>query len=250
MPFKEKYSLALAMACERKAPASIISQLVKEYPEAASVKDADGNYPLSIACKLNLHPSAILSIIEAYPEALDLENAMKKTPRCYEQFDINSIEYVTRSVSCWKDHIRSQTSNRNNIKKIEYLQERKDELKQQIDAKNDRIRSMLMTIDDLEKRVTSMSRFTNKYLSSQRQLIDLEEKTSFHVHDIMSRCSAAREQLDNHIKSALDQKVTRSDEERTYTQQCSEDLVVLYEAIDLSRNNLNKAKECIELYMG
>jgi len=247
---KEKYSLALVMACERKAPTSIISQLVKEYPEAASIKDANGNYPLSIACQLNLPPAAILHIIEAYPEALDLENAVKKTPRCYKQLDINSVEYVTRSVSCWRDHIRSQTSNQNNKKKIEYLQETRDELKKQIDRKNDRIRSMQMAIDDLENRVTSISKFTNKFLSSQRQLIDLEGKTAFHIQDIMSRCSAAREQLDNNIKSAFDQRVTSSDEERTFTRQCAENLAVIDEAIDMSRNNLNKAKECIEVSSG
>ena len=60
---------ALKFACYHHPPLQVIKCLFHANPEAISVKDSKGNYPLHIACKCGSSPSVIKYLLKKYPQA-------------------------------------------------------------------------------------------------------------------------------------------------------------------------------------
>ncbi|GAX25696.1 hypothetical protein FisN_14Lh003 [Fistulifera solaris] len=88
----------------------VVDELLYKYPEAASFKDNDGNYPLTLAVRSGKHwiGGGLKSLYEAYPEALEqinldthdalrnalsLEESTGVTPKDYKNSDIIQDEH-------------------------------------------------------------------------------------------------------------------------------------------------------------
>jgi hypothetical protein len=71
---------------------SVVDKLLQAYPDAARVKNSNGQIPLHCACESRINKNALISIqslISVYPEGIDAEDGYGKSPSDYLSSSIN-----------------------------------------------------------------------------------------------------------------------------------------------------------------
>ena len=86
----------LHSACEKKAPETVLIELLELNPDALQHVGKGGALPLHITAQKNLGPKIIEQMIRMYPAALDYKSIANYTPREYEQKDPLASQALNR----------------------------------------------------------------------------------------------------------------------------------------------------------
>lgn len=237
VPHKGDYPLL--MACERRAPESLILTMIRKYPEAASMPSKTKYLPLHHACQLRLSTDIILALIEAYPEGLDVENNMQITPRFYRQTCEEAAELINKPTLCWKKKSQDDILYQQQLEKVASLREQKWKLRNILKQYKHELIPLRDMVDDIEILANSMRLHKDRLLEIDHELQKIETKTSIKL--IMFRAAVAKAENSIDDKNLL-QNSRREDcfERRQYTENSVRSVQELQRDIDTIKNNLRQ----------
>uniref|UniRef100_A0A7S1ZKU2 Uncharacterized protein n=2 Tax=Ditylum brightwellii TaxID=49249 RepID=A0A7S1ZKU2_9STRA len=259
--FKE--DLPLHMACDRRAPESIILALLEANRQAASFRGKNGFFPLHIAAQRNLPPSTIVSLIRAYPEALDKVNRENNQPRDYPQRNQISKEALLRPTACWIEDVEKEDYLGRVARRRTQLRQKMVKLQCAITISKERRERTQKQFNDLEKRLHTEVEIAKKDVEKDKKLDEIEKtfrarmesinervgvlekelKTPYTEEEVMMKSLMKRSYMQA-VQRQYEKLMKRSDEVRQDLAVIRQDLVVMKEKRKAIRHRREPSPTC------
>lgn len=183
------------MAIDRQAPEYLILSILKANPEAASVPSKSGALPLHYAAEQNLSASIITELIRAYPEALDTQDSNKQTPRDHPQRNDLSREALMRPTACWIEDTEKEEYRERVIERRAELRQKMAQLKEAIESSNERIEVASKLMTKLKPRINKVDNKIDKEEKYRTQLANMKGIMCNHLKKIKERISEIENSL-------------------------------------------------------
>ena len=237
-PYKE--DLPLHMACERKAPDSLILALLENHREAAGLPGRYGGYPLHLAAQQKLSPTVLVALIRAHPEALDQEDDANNLPRDYNQRNDLSREALSRPTACWIEDVeKEEYLDRVDRKKV-HLRQKIETLRSALDVSNRRQEQLQEKMRHLEPRMQAQRQVLERLAQLEKQMEEIRLNNRWYVEGVHEQIKALSDEVT--VENDEDDMRMRSLMRRTYMQSVQRQYEKLIGRTDQMRKDIKSLR--------
>ena len=181
------------MAIDRHAPEYLILSILKANVEAASVRNKNNALPLHHAAEQNFSANIIVQLIKAYPEALDIQDANKNTPRDFPQSNDLTREALMRPTACWIEDTEKEEYLDRVVERRADLRRKMAKVEEAIEKSNKRMIIVSNTMTKLEPRIDKIDCAISKSEGYQSQLANMKSIMCNHLQKIRERLAKLEE---------------------------------------------------------